>query len=61
MNLKHLVFVFLCFNTIFTYGQSKGSSIDLGKKKYNAGDYKGAIVAYTKAIQADPSNALAYY
>ena len=61
MNLKNVMLVLLCLNTIFAYGQSKGSSIDLGKKKYNAGDYKGAIVAYTKAIQADPSNALAYY
>ncbi|MCF8324026.1 MAG: tetratricopeptide repeat protein [Leadbetterella sp.] len=61
MNVKNLGLVFLLIASTTVFAQSKDSSLDLGKKKYAAGDYKGALTAFTKAIQADPSNATAYY
>ena len=33
---------------------------DQGIEKYDAGNYQGAILDYTKAIEIDPNNANAY-
>jgi len=34
---------------------------DQGNEKFNLKDYKGAIAAYTKAIEIDQKNTMSYY
>lgn len=61
MNYKKLTLFFLCVVSIHAYAQRKDSNLELGKKRYQSGDYKGAVASFTKSIQSNPSNAIAYY
>ena len=57
--MKTLTFLLLAFS-LNCFSQTEEEFFDSGMKKYEVGDYKGAIADYTKAIELNPNYINAY-
>lgn len=47
-------------STQIAYAQTADDWLESGDEKYNNGDYQGAIIDYTKAIEINPLSEIAY-
>ena len=59
--LSTLTLTFFIFISSCSYTKEENSYVNRGNAKYDLQDFRGAIQDYSKAIELDPSYAVAYF
>jgi len=56
-----VIFLLFLFAVSAAFAQTGETYFEAGNKKYNLGDYKGALLDYNKAIELNPKDADYYF
>jgi len=52
----YFIFLALCLSFISSFGQASNATVEGAEKRYNQGDYYGALYEYERAMQLDSTN-----
>lgn len=58
---KSIIFIYIFAFNLLLYAQSADEYLKLGIEKHLKNDYQGAIIDYSKSIDLNPKNHIAYY